>query len=195
MAQTQLTTKDRVKSLLGLSGTTHDTVIDNIINGVSAFFEGICNRQFKSATYADEIYDGADSRFLFLNQFPITALTSVYYNSGSPAVPIWTAFDVNYYVLDARNNCIFFEAGMPIGFRNIKVTYVAGYVIDFATPANHTLPYDISIVAEQIVSKIFTKRKSEGFSSESIDGASVSYEKEMTAEQKIIISKYQKIIY
>lgn len=195
MAQTQITTKDRVKSLLGLSGTTHDTVLDNIINGVSAFIEGICNRQFKSATYTDEIYEGVKSRFLYLNQFPITSLTSVFYNSGSLAVPVWVAFDANYYVLDARNNCIYFDAGMPIGFRNIKVTYVAGYVIDYATPANHTLPYDLSMVAEQIVSKVFGKRKSEGSSSESIDGANVSYEKDITTEQRMVISKYSKVIY
>jgi hypothetical protein len=197
MAQTQLTSKTRVKSLLGISGSSYDAVIDSLINGLSSFIEGVCNRIFQEATYTDEFFDGVEGRFIYPTEYPVTTLTSLFYNSGTPANPVWVAFDANYYVLDKRNNAIYFDAGMPCGFRNIKATYVAGYKIDWTAEtdsAKHTLPFDLSMIVDELVTKAFNKRKSQGYSNENIDGASVGYDKEMTAEQKSVISKYQKII-
>jgi len=196
MAQSQLTSKSKVKSLLGISGSSYDTILDSLVNGVSSFIESFCARIFLTAIYT-EYYDGEDGGKIYFNQAPVTALTSFEYNSGTPANPIWVAFDANNYVLSTRDNCIALMGGIPRGYQNIKIVYVAGYKIDWAnenTPALHNLPFDLAMVADQLVSKAFGARKSEGLSSESIDGANVSYSKGMTDDQKMILSKYRQII-
>ena len=63
---TQLSTLARVKLALGLSDTSKDVLIDQIVTQVSAYIKTACGgREFGTAVYT-EIYDAPDGDNLFL---------------------------------------------------------------------------------------------------------------------------------
>jgi hypothetical protein len=187
-----LTTVARVKLKLNISNTTHDAVLENLIEGVSAFIASFCNRDFEHQTYENKIYNGDDfKKILFLEGQPVTALTSVEYRIGTVSAPGWEAFDPNYFELDPDLDAVLFYGGVPKGKRNIRINYAGGYEIDFDDPENHTLPFDLSDTAENLVVKAFLKRNSHGKSNEAFDGASITWKDQMAQEHVSTLTKYQ----
>ncbi len=75
-----LTTRAKVKAILGISTSTDNNLIDMQINQVSRQVAQICDRTFEEATYR-EWYDGTGSPFLRLRQYPITRLYGVATNT------------------------------------------------------------------------------------------------------------------
>jgi len=85
----------------------------------------------------------------------------------------------------------------------IHIVYTAGFKIDFTQEFDtdfHTLPFDITMLANELVSLLFNRRTNAGIVSETTEGQSVSYvnpsllsDKEFTESQRAIITKYQKI--
>lgn len=74
------TTKERVKARRGLSGTTEDAVIDELIAEVSDFGEQFLNRHTLEVQRTGEVYElPAGNRYLWLRGFPIVSVTSVKY--------------------------------------------------------------------------------------------------------------------
>ena len=188
-----LTQASDVKEALNITSSTYDTLLQKLVYGVSEFLQGYCNRNFKEQTIT-EYYDGETlGKDLVLRSFPVASITSIAYKSGTPTAPIWNTINADTYELDTVAGIVR-HYGLPKGFQNIKVVYVAGYKIDFAnryTAANHTLPHDLSMVATQLVSKIFDTRFSQGKINESVEGQSVNWTMALTDEQKKILGKYQ----
>ena len=58
-------------------GYIDNWTIEQLIDQVTDELEQRCNRQFKSRVYTKERYDGRDDGQIWLNQFPVTALTRV----------------------------------------------------------------------------------------------------------------------
>lgn len=190
-----LTTLERVKLKLNINNATHDAVLENLIEGVSAFIATFCNRDFEHQTYENKIYSGDDfKRVLFLEGAPVTALTSVEYRTGTVSAPGWEAFDADYFELDPDLDAVLFYGGVPRGKRNIRISYDGGFLIDFdnyADDSKHTLPLDLSDTAENLTVKAFLKRNSHGKSNEAFDGASVTWRETVTPEHKAVLTKYR----
>ena len=70
-----LTTRALVKRRLGLTATTYDDLIDDILAEVSARVQDEIGRPILQATYT-EYYDGHDSEVLFLRHGPLVSVTS-----------------------------------------------------------------------------------------------------------------------
>lgn len=89
-------------------------------------------------------------------------------------------------------------AGLPVGHRNIKVSYIAGYKIDFSHETDitkHNLPFDISNLAERMAVKEFKRREDVGKSGETIGDATVNYFDHLEEEDKATLAKYKRIIF
>jgi len=91
-----LTTKETIKSLLGISDTSLDAVIDLVLPQADAIIKGYLQRKIEQDTYT-EYYSGSGDKVLLLNQTPVQSITSVhvdsdgYYGDGTDAFPASSA--------------------------------------------------------------------------------------------------------
>lgn len=85
------------KEVLGITVTTYDTMLTNILTRAAALIDDDLNRNIVAATYA-EMYDGNDEEALVLNQAPIQNVLSVSLVSPDGSV---AAVDSTSYAIDA----------------------------------------------------------------------------------------------
>lgn len=194
-----ITTKDRVKSRLGIAVAGFDTLIEVLINGITDWIESQCGgRRFKETTYTNEIYDGGAKKYLTLKHAPISSVTSFQYNGGTISSPTWTNFLADEYQLLDKEGMIYVLGRLPRGFRNIRISYVAGYKIDFVNetdPTKHNLPFDISSLAERLTVKQFKRREEVGKSGESVGDVTINWFDHLEEEDKAVLEKYKRIIF
>lgn len=199
-----LTTLAKVKSRLNFSVTTFDTVLESLISAMTDWIEDYCDRRFKETVYINEVYDGGNldglrKRWLILKNCPVSgSLTAFSYMAGVPSTPYWTAFLRDDYDLNSDAGIIKLFSVLPNGFRNIRVTYTAGYKIDWiaeADPTKHTLPFDISNVVERLVIKEFKRREAVGKAQESSGDASITWRDGLEKEDQEVLEKYRRIIF
>ncbi len=208
-----LTTLSRVKDYLSISDTSLDTVIDQLISRATDWFEQRTGRRFKETTYTEELYDGGD-RILFLNQYPVNSLTTFEFRVttiGDPS-PVFQAFLATDFALYAKAGMIRFIFGgrrtisgvvhdgtTPKDIQSIRVTYDAGFLIDFDNendPAQHTLPFDIEDFIIRLVARRVNQKNASGVASESVEGASITWASptgdQLSFDDKQIIDRYTK---
>ena len=78
----------------------------------------------------------------------------------------------------------------------IRVSYVAGYPVNWANPEDHNthwLPGDLTNVCENLVVRRFTRRSNGGKSSISIEGATTSFRNELDAEDLDVLGQYRQV--
>lgn len=130
--------------------------------------ERYTGRVFDSATYTDEAYDGNDSEFIVLNQYPVTALSAVKLKDDAGNTTTYETTDYRYeaangrlyrlgavrgrYVTDTFGATVNPEFGVypcwPGGFQNILVTYTAGY---------SSMPADLQMAMYMLVDVLFSE--------------------------------------
>lgn len=195
-----LTNLERVKTRLSIDNANSDTLIERLIMGVTDHLESLCNRRFGEAIYTNELYSissgGMD--MLALKQTPVTVLTSLSYRLGTPSVPAWTLYSADDYELvnDGKSGLVRVYGGIYRGSNTIRATYTAGYKIAFATatdPATHTLPFDLTDLAERLVTKRLKKRDHEGKLNESFDGGTVTWDAFIDASDREIVNRYTRL--
>jgi len=130
--------------------------------------------------------------------FEISGLISFQWRSGTPSNPNWTDFIQDQYELDQQGHSgiIRVYGTIPGLYSNmIRATYVAGYPADFANAgdgATHRLPSDLTNTCENIVVRIFKRRPLDGKSSETIQGATVSWRDQLDANDRNVIANYKR---
>lgn len=96
-----------------------------MIGRVSTAFETYCGRIFNSATYT-EYYDGNGHSNLYLDQYPVTSITSI----NDDTSWLWTSSTLipsaSYRIQDKRMVVYNGNFSNP-GIQSVKVVYVAGY--------------------------------------------------------------------
>lgn len=192
-----LTTKAKVKArLTNVTNTDFDALIDELIESVTDWIESFCNRRFKQTTYTQELYDGRNpsggsKSTLRLKNFPVGTVTAFQYKVGAST---WNDFLSTEYVVDYDAGVIEYVNGsFPIGYRNLRVTYSAGYVIDFGTEGNMTLPRDLINAATELTIRAFKKREHVGKSSQTTGGDAITWLNEVDATILLTLQKYQKL--
>jgi len=194
-----LTTTARVKSRLDIASgtTTWDTLFERLIASATDKIERLAGgRRFLSTTYTNEVYSGGDGQqtMITLRHFPVTALSAVSYRAGTPDTPAWTAFGASEYELlnDKEPRRVRIYNAVYKGQNNIRVTYTAGYKIDFTdetTIANHTLPFDVEDLCQRIVAWEWKRRDAEGKTNEAGAEASVSWREILTEDDKELLRR------
>jgi len=200
-----LTTKARVKTFLGITDASLDTLIDQLINRATDWFEARTNRRFLETDIV-ELHDGGEKE-VFMRQFPVTVFTSVERNIGTEAIPNFQLFNVNdFHVYFDEGYISFFgihdfnvQGRTQRGKENIRITYKAGFKIDFAFVEDitkHTLPLDIEDFVIRLVARRINLRNAQGVSSESVEGASITWanptNEQLSFEDKEVIRHYEK---
>lgn len=196
-----LTTKGRIKTRLGITSSDFDTLIERLINGVTDFIQGATGRHFKETSYLNEVYSVEHNRkYLFLRHFPVSAVSSFEYKAGTPTSPNWTKFDDDEWELveGGRLGIIRFYGSLPSGTNAVRVSYTAGYKIDWENVGDttkHDLPADLTDLAERLVIKLFKHRESEGKASESFEGGGVTWAEWLSLDDKAAIEKWRRVIF
>lgn len=152
-----LCTIDDVKLLLGITTTTHDNLLDQLIVGASAFIENYTNRNFDIQNFV-EVLDGTGTARLPVGHGDITEVISVvdvYGNNYSPSF---------------QGNILYFTDGRVFarGVMNYSVTYKGGF---------NTVPDDVKWACVDLVAYKFKERERIGEMSVNIAGQVVSYER------------------
>jgi len=195
-----LTTVARVKTRLTITVSTHDTMLLYLINSVTDFIEGECNRRFKVAVYTNELYSIPDNSngLLLLKQFPVSAVSYIQFRSGTKTNPNWTDIMADDWELleDGASGIIELYGAVIHGTNNIRIAYTAGYKFNFANYGDsntHTLPADLTDLAERMVVKLFKRREAEGKSREDFNGGSITWKDLLNPEDTETINKYRRI--
>lgn len=201
-----LTSTDRVKNRIAIDSTdtTRDTVIKRMIYSATQFIEHACGGvRFERTTYTNEVYDGSPKQnmetslpFLILKNSPVISISSFQYRTGSRSNPTWVSFATDDYEPDNETAMLRVWGGLPRGLQNIRVSYVAGYLIDFANEfdgALHTLPFEVSDLCERLVTKLLKRRESEGRSQESFNNSSINWGAFLEAHDREILANFRRV--
>lgn len=181
-----LVTLDMVKARLGLSGSTFDTVLEELIDEMTVKIESECDRRFFDDAAVTEIHDGdyddTGRNKIFTNRWPINSVTSISYATGGYLNPIWNILDgETQYQIDAQSGII--HTQLTNGRNSIRIIYRGGYT---------TIPHDIRHACIKEVSKAFQRRNSEGAKSESVAGTTVAWNEELDPTTKAICARYKR---
>jgi hypothetical protein len=192
-----LTTRQRVKDYASISNTNSDTAIDELINGASDFVRGYCGgRDFLSQDYVETYDTRRNHRKLFLKQYPATAVSDVSYRSGTPTNPIWVTYNADSYLKYLPEGYLYFYGFLPEIHQGIRISYTAGYLIDFTNEfdtTKHTLPFDLTMATTMIVALTLKSRNAQGVKMEMTEGQKIEYADGFALDKttKNILSKYQ----
>lgn len=199
-----LTSEARVKARLGITSAGFDTLIKRLIYAATDFIEKECGgRRFKETVYTQQIYDGTPLNdegtrvpYLILKNAPVASISAFEYRSGSRSSPSWVAFATDDYEPRLTEGLLKVHGGVPAGTQNIRISYTAGYKIDFANEfndSNHTLPYELSDLCERLVVKRFKKREKEGVSQESFAETTLAWKELLEEQDKATIAQYTRV--
>lgn len=178
MATEALTTVAAVKTYLGETGSTYDTLLGVILDGVEEAVGRFCRPAVRESannpltSYSDtEYYSGDGFDELYLRRFPVTAITSVkvdsggYFGHGSGGFGTdteWTIgdeFAPAFDYADLRNIGLLkslvrstgpFGRAWPKGVGNIEVVYTAGF---------STTPDDLAMAIWQLAQRTWAAQK------------------------------------
>lgn len=194
-----LTTVARVKDRLGITVSTNDAELLRIINGVTDLLEGETGRRFLRATVTNEVHEiRGVSDMVPVKQAPLESITSVEYSTGIGSNRTWVTLDTSLYEImgDGKSGLIKVWGGLGRGINAVRVTYVGGYKIAWAAAGDnntHTLPADLTDLAERIVTKYWKRREAEGKSSEGIANASIQWRSDLEKADQHIIDRYRRL--
>ncbi len=172
--------------------TSNDTLFELLIDGVSEAFDGYVGRPLAKTTYTAVYYDGNGKETLLLPNYPIVSITSIAEDGTA-----LTEGENSDYLFYAASGILKRVSGAWLkGPKKIKITYVAGYVVQGATPTapDIALPADLKLACMIQVAREWKKTQDSewGQTSKSLGDGSVSFiEASLLKEVREILDRYR----
>ena len=170
-----------------VSDPTSDSIIIDLINDASWFFNGETHRKLKAQALT-EYYDGPGGYVLYLKNPPISGLT-LSQDSASPRV--WGADTViasDDYELDTSEGRILLTGDVfSTELHVIQAAYTGGF---------STIPYDLQRVMVEMVAQnyLLTTHKSQATKSRSGDkGGTTSYLHELSPKVERVLERLKRV--
>ncbi len=211
-----LTTLARVKSYLELTGSSKDVLLTMLTLAASKFVEDYCMRKFKRQTFTQELYDGKDTKRLYLKNRPIVTGTTVtlQYRTNATNDDDWQTIETTAYFINYKAGYLEFQRGYVDAFlglqtrfiegtQNYRVTYTSGFYLPSnslyqdGTDDDLDLPYELELAVLDMVSLMFNTRRSGGIKSETVGEISIDYAKdvEQNPHIKIALDRHKRAAY
>jgi hypothetical protein len=195
VAASSLITLVQFKPYLGpeYSGTGNDSLFELLIDSVSEAFNSRVGRMLAKTTYTAEYFDGNGKESLILPNFPIVSITTIHEDGV-----LLTESEDGDYVVDYASGIIHRVGGVWLrGRHTIKITYVAGYVVQGASPGTGetVLPADLKLACMIQVAREWKKTQGSewGETSRSFpDGSTSHVERGLLKEVEEILQKYRR---
>lgn len=181
-------TNAELKTFIGLTINNYDNAISQLVAGVNSFVEAYCNNKLQTGSiteYFDDEDIDDDGNLYLRNRVNLSGL-KLYRNTGTEFVPGWIEVPTTEFVAYLDEGRLSIDVAVALGSGRMawKVTYTAGY-------ATGSEPADLKLACLKLAGAVYNKRKAEGESSESLEGASVNFAGSMTEEIKMMLSKYK----
>lgn len=176
---TQITTKDTVKLMLGLTTTESDALLTKMCDWITQYIHTYCGRKFLETTITEK-YNSSDFKFSFwLNNSPVASITSFKKKQSDGT---WKDL-----VLDED-----YEVNLQSGFIRLYEidNGIADLEIVYKTQEN--IPADVEMVATQLVISAFNRRSNMGVVNESLGEASIQWGALTTDDQKKTLDRYSR---
>ena len=130
----------KIQLNIGSSDTNDDTLLESLIDQASAYCEEYTRRKIVVQSVSDEIHDGDGTARLYVRYFPVTHLSTEESPSDAQKLAAvqyrispdgdWTNIedDVDHIFTDTSRPYIeLYEQVFPIGRRNVRLNYKAGF--------------------------------------------------------------------
>lgn len=126
---------EEAKDYANTTGNAADRRMEKLVNVATDLGQSYMQRKILSRAYTNEIYSGDGGAVLFLEQWPVTTLTKVErlysYTNTTETWEEWHPALYTAAIEGKLKNSIWFRAvTFPPGWKNIRVTYTAGYSKD-----------------------------------------------------------------
>ena len=131
--------------------------------------------------------------------FEVSGLVSFQWRAGVPSNPQWTTFIQDQFEIleQGTPGAIRVYGVMPRIYSNmLRATYWAGYAYDWANAGNmttHRVPADLTEMVENLIVRRFKRRDMAGKTSEAMQGATTTWDKELDTMDQEIINNYKRI--
>jgi uncharacterized phiE125 gp8 family phage protein len=159
---TDLTSIDKAKEWLGVSGAKDDALLTRLVTAVSTAVEEYVDRTLASTSYT-ETRDGPGGSRLSMPNFPITAVASVLIDGAS--IPVASSAIANGYLYTSTSIALRGYV-FALGVQNVMVQYTAGFA---------AIPKDVEQACLDWLGHIYRSRDRIGHNSKSINGETVSF--------------------
>ena len=212
-----LTTLEHVKTRLGITVTTNDTILIRLINAATDAIERYCHlsagKHFVQQTYTNDVYSVQQSRqiYLVLRMGWVTNVASFEYRAGTVSTPNWTAFitdqweyknpqprpdDTDGTKLWGPSGIIRVYGVLPrLQDNMLRVTYTAGFAVDWDNEGSttHWLPAALTQCCDDLVVRWWKRRQLAGQMGQTLEGQSVSQWKDkLDNDDKELIDAYKR---
>ena len=174
-------------------GTTsaESSLVNDLINVASAAANTATCRLLKARTYTPPdpecYYDGEGGCELYLRQYPILAISSLY-TDHARAFGSDTLVGASTYCVTGDRRAVFLDSGvLPSWPRSVRIQYTAGYAA--GTPERAELQQAVKELVEFWYGRQSSHRV--GKKSVSVEGESTTYETEMPATVKAVFERYR----
>ncbi len=186
---TQLST---VKARLGLTTTSDDGILTNMITAVSARFDQICRRTFARTVDATQEFNADDTEIAPM-AYPLESVGSFALKTSEVSGWIAVSPDPDYLV---RRDCVIsLTVRLGTWRQTARVTYTGGYVLPGTTPSagQTALPSDVEQACVEQVAYWYQNRANLGLTSLTV---SADYKKfatlDLLAGVQAVLSGYER---
>lgn len=156
------------KKYKGITSTTQDGKLTELISSVSEFIKSYCGRTFidYSETAKVEYFDGSSNYEVYLSEFPIISVSSVETSTDGGVTYTALTENTDYFVDNERDTILTndgnYFVSSSIAFKSLKVTYTGGFVL---------VPEELKLACAELIDKY----REEGFASnKNLKGAAIS---------------------
>lgn len=157
-----LTTLARLKSFLGITIATNDSLLEIIINAVSDVLVNDCNRVFLKTVYTKLSLSGRGSNIMPIPNFPIdsTATLKLYRKDGSSD---YDEIDASSFRVDHQNGVIEADFNFLEGTDNYAIDFTGGYDFDQTNKTLESINLgDLELAVWKMCGDIYNERKGGG---------------------------------
>jgi hypothetical protein len=196
-----LTTRRKLKLHIGIPAaiTSKDSLLDQIIEGASAYIETYTNRKFGVEEYT-EVLDGTPEDEIFLKQYPVVDILSLTISGNE--VDLDAEEESDQIILDKETGSVYRENGFGSGRKAVRITYTAGYNLpeasdesgpeEYESGGDENLPAAIEAAAIRLSARVYERRTAEGVSSVSPGSMSVQYKDAVDSDIVNILDAHKK---
>ncbi len=161
---TNIVTQAEVKTILGISGASQDTLIDfHILSAQELLYDILSITDLYSYEITKELTRVYGCSYFYLKAFPVTAIGGVFNSNTHDEI---TGFSYQFDDLHRSKVFTVDGDGVPdlLRYKDIKVTYTAGYVLGTGegVAENINIPNSLKTIVAYLVGGLMAENKKMG---------------------------------
>lgn len=198
LSTNSLVTLAQAKRFLDVVGDSKDSLLNEMINGVSSFIEGYCDRTFKEQAIT-EYKKGSGTDELVLKCWPIVSgSVTLSENQSGDATDDFDTVPASDYWVHEDEGILQLVSGVFTKLpRKYKAVYTAGYILQGGEVGEGSLalPEEVELAALKLISAVMNQRKAGGTSEQDLLDYRVKFADAMDQDKSIsqVLDNYRRI--